>query len=222
MSIDRRSLLKAMALTAIALPRVVHGRRPNAAPADVSPSSMLALVPPGPVGKRFARGVSAAGGRAAVVIRVDTLTTDLLGSILKAREHASPRLLGLLDDAVAAPLLSLLRGTGVAMPWLAQHEVQPTGSIRHQVLAAIPSAAADCARRLSEESTAAGAGTSASGAWPGGRRELDWAMALGGMLAVTDRAPPPAMPGVRGGEGGVAGHFVSFLVDGGEGECGHG
>lgn len=226
MSLDRRTLLKGMALGSLGAPWLA------------SPLAALAGTPPGPgaspsaalavIGSRggdaFVLGARAALGPALQVRRADPALA-ILRQLEEAWGAGRPlRVLGLLDDATAAPLLDLARSAGGRIPWLGQHRVQ-SGHSRHRLLT---SRRADgCAPMLGKQLDDCGAGFTIiedradtarpafrrSGPDRGNARPGQWAAGIGWLLArmgapLGDQPPPlPSGPAIRHGS------FVSFLIE---------
>lgn len=195
MTISRRTVLMGLAWGGLAAP-VLAGAIPafaSAAPVGAGPT--LVLVPAGGGGSGFVHGVRAAAGDASLLVREAQGDLSFLREfegLLRAANR--PRIIGLLDDGVATPLLDVARGVGVRMPWLGQHSAGPNG-VLHRCQAAADGS--ECARRLADADARHGE------AWAGPLGYL-----LGG-LGLPARIDSPSLlpPGSS-----LSGSFVSFLI----------
>lgn len=132
MSLTRRSIMQGIAWTSIAVPLAGRGVPVSAfAPSERMPVPTLGLVPAALRDGDFVHGLRAAAGPGLRIVEVD----DSLGALremVKAMEsRRAVRVAGLLDDAIATPLLDMARSTGARMHWLGQHVSATDGSCRH-------------------------------------------------------------------------------------------
>lgn len=226
--IDRRSVIKGMALCGVAAPllhaippALANGGDPRETPAALP---TWALVPEGGADSPFLQGVRA--GVPAAALQVSSASSELafvLGFERRLRQGPPIRVIGLLDDAVATLLLDVARGAGARLPWLGQHSAE-AGQSRHRLWTT--GTAAGCARQLGGHLHACGAGflleeecpdvapplrrlaePNRSDAYPD-----QWAVGIGCLLASAgqrDSAAPPLLP--RTGAP-MAGSWVSFLI----------
>ena len=225
---DRRSIIKGMALCGLAapllgtIPQVLARGSDPGEPTAALPT--WALVPEGEGAAPFLQGVHA--GAPASALQVSPASGELaflLGFERRLRQGPPLRVIGLLDDAVATPLLDAARGAGARLPWLGQHSAE-AGQSRHRLWTT--GTAAGCARQLGRHLQACGAGFVLDEECPDGNpavRQLagpdrsdahadQWAVGLGCLLASMgqrDATLPPVRP--RTGAP-VAGSFVSFLI----------
>lgn len=211
MSIERRSVLKGMALGGLAGLTLGRAGLASAGPVAGSPAgkSLLMLVSGADAEAAFAAGVQAnPAGRGASLLRTDSGMEFL--SELQQRLHSArgERIIGLVDDASGTLILSLARSAGARLHWSGQH-VTEDGQSRHRV--SVSSGANACLGQfaaltegcsqpsaLSEQILAAGP---------------QWAPALAFALASPEpgrrylRAAPPANTSVPNG------HYVSFSIE---------
>lgn len=226
MNIERRSLLKGLALGGIAgaamgasslsLGKAILGGRAQALPT-------LVLVK-GDAGAAFLEGVR----HSPMARHADALNSDLgldfILALQRRLDSGQPqRIIGLVDDASAALVLDLARSSGARIHWLGQHSVGAAGS-RHQVLSAERAHA--CALQLGRQLQACGGGFDLTAQRQQGQRSLNlaaaprggdasaqWAASLGHSLAGlggTDIAPAPR---IAQRHPALAGHFVSFSIE---------
>lgn len=227
MSLDRRTVLKGMALGSVAAPLL---GRPLPALAGrmagfTGMSGLPALAVVGAAGgEAFAHGAGA-WLDASLQVRHATREFAFLRELDETWRNGRPvRVFGLLDDASAAPLLDLARSAGASMPWLGQHRVQ-AGRSRHRLLTT--AMAEGCARQLGRQLEDCGAGFTitedrqdsllpvfqAEASARSVRHPDQWAAGIGWLLArMGTRAPAPA-PLLPPGRVLQPGSFVSFLIE---------
>ena len=227
MSVDRRFVLKGMALGSLAgltmgaaLPSLaaVH-----AAPGAQAGRPVLALVGQGARDSAFVQGAQAAG-RSVQVQAVDTSLGFLLELENQLRSGQSMHIIGLLDDASAALVIDLARSAGARMNWIGQH-VAEAGQSRHHLLNT--RLTQGCSRQLSRQLHTCGAGftlteerrNSAAPArqLAGPARSTEhseqWAASVGyllGSLGVRSAAMAPLVSASRTP---LTGSFVSFSIE---------
>jgi hypothetical protein len=226
---DRRSIIKGMALCGLAAPLLgtipqvlAGGSDPGETPAALP---TWALVPGDGTASPFLQGVRA--GTPASALQVSPASGEvafLLGFERRLRQGPPLRVIGLLEDAVATPLLDAARGAGTRLPWLGQHTAE-AGRTRHRLWTT--AMATGCARQLGRHLQACGAdfvldeecadGNPAVRQLAGpGRSDAhpdQWAAGIGCLLASMgqrDAALPPLRRPRTGAP--LAGSFVSFLI----------
>lgn len=228
MNVERRSLLKGMALGGLAgvamsssglsLANSMLGR-----PVPAQAAS-LALVSAEVAGSAFVQGLQASA--AAPQVQVMPAGHDLavlLGLQQRFASGQPQRLIGLMDDASAALIIDLARSAGARVQWLGQHSAAG-GHSRHRLLSA--QTAHGCALQLGHQLNSCGHGfdlheqrlhspTPTLQLATGSRRHAghdQWAATLGYALAAlgstdTGQAPLAAnLPGV------LTGTYVSFSI----------
>lgn len=195
MTISRRTILKGLAWGQVAAPVLASGLPVLASAAtDVSTApATLVLVPAGAGGNAFEQGIRAAVDGAPLVVweaRTDLAFLREVEAVLCLGARA--RVIGLLDDAVATPLLDVARGAGVGLSWLGHHSVGHQDA-RHRCQ---PTAGTEvCARLL------------AAGGEP-----IDWASKLGYLLAAPGASDPACLPSPSRASESLSGSFVTFLM----------
>lgn len=228
MSLDRRTVLKGMAIGGIAapmlgaaLPALANGMTGAASATDVP---VLAVVGTSS-GAAFAQGAHAGLGSLLQVRQAGSDLVRLLRELEKMWHGDRPmRIVGLLDDASSAPLLDVARSAGTRIAWLGQHSVQAGGS-RHRLLTTdrVEGGARELARQLRD----CGAGFSltedrqhsltpvfqAEALACGSADPGQWAAAVGWLLARTDAQAPAPAPLPHSGRAPHPGSFVSFLIE---------
>ncbi|SDK91583.1 hypothetical protein SAMN05216189_10585 [Pseudomonas delhiensis] len=226
MNLERRSLLKGMALGSLAGmtlggPGLALARNIGGAAAT---QPALVLVAPAVVGSAFLQGIAASpAGAHAEVLRSDA-SLAFVRELQRRLETGRPqRIVGLLDDASAALVVDLARSAGARVQWLGEHSADARAS-RHRLITA--DAAHGHALQLGLQLDACGAGFDLREQCPLGSRQPlrlgaatrsagsaeQWATTLGyGLAALGEREPAPA-PLVAGHPSPLAGHFVSFSI----------
>ncbi|MNZ16326.1 hypothetical protein D3C78_332990 [compost metagenome] len=228
MNVERRSLLKGMALGGLA--GVAMGSSGMAiANAFVAPSSRLpatlVLVNGAVAGSAFLQAINASpAGRLAEVQRTDLGLDFFLALEQRLKSGKPQRVIGLLDDASAALVIDLARSSGARVQWLGQHTASAAGS-QHRLLSS--EAAHGCALQLGLQLNACGAGFNlteqrllghqpplqlAAGARNGAGSE-QWAATLGHTLAMlgSDAGTQPPLAVSRLSP--LTGTFVSFSIE---------
>ncbi|BAQ76834.1 PchX [Pseudomonas sp. Os17] len=228
MNIERRALLKGMALGGLASVAVT-GPGLSLANGVLGPSAgrrlpTLALVSPAVADSAFVQGINASSvARQVSVQRWEASLASIQALQQRLGSGQRQRIIGLLDDASAALVLDQARSAGARVQWLGQHHSDARTS-RHQLLGT--TAAHGCALQLGLQLNACGAGFSlseqrllAQPAFQAGARARDprsaeqWAATLGyslaelasGRLGQAPLASPRAVP--------LSGHFVSFSIE---------
>ncbi|CAD5108579.1 hypothetical protein [Zestomonas carbonaria] len=229
MNVERRSLLKGLALGGLA-GAALGGSGLAVANAVVGGPSLpeqpiLALVNGETAESAFLLGIGASPvARQVEVLRADAGLDFLLGLEKRLRGGRPQRLIGLLDDASAALVLDLARSAGARVQWLGQHGVGATAS-RHRLLGA--ESANGCAPHLGRHLNACGAGFDLSAQrFHGGQAPLrlaaparstaasgQWAATLGFTLATLGRIDTARAPLASDQRAPLTGHFVSFSIE---------
>ncbi|MFQ6575901.1 hypothetical protein [Pseudomonas sp. UM16] len=227
-TVERRSLLKGMALGGLAgvaisssglsLANTVLGRSAQ----GLAPT--LAVVSADVAGSAFVHGLQASPFNPRVQVMPANLELEvLLGLQQRLAGGQHQRLIGLLDDASAALIVDLARSAGARVQWLGQHSANP-GRCAHRLLSA--QAAHGCALQLSQQLHACGQDfslheqrlhsraptlqlTTASRA-PG---DDQWAATLGYALAVLGSSDTGRAPLIARRPAALTGTYVSFLIE---------
>ncbi|AIL62310.1 hypothetical protein [Pseudomonas alkylphenolica] len=226
MSMNRRFVLKGMALSSIAGMAMAGPLRALAAGESPAPSAavrpVLALVSAGAAESVFLRGAQAAAGSQLQVQRFDHDLGRLLGFERQLRSGQPMRVIGLLDDATATLVLDMARSAGARVQWLGQHS-SVAGVTHHRLLSS--DLADGCSRRLGRQLHACGAGFHIADERQGslaaprqlsapsrsGEHTSEWASAVGYLLASLGEQP--AMPAPAPVSTGLTGSFVSFSIE---------
>lgn len=227
MSVDRRSVLKGMALGSLAgwsmgaaLPSMAGL---HAAPGTDARPPLLALVGRGAQDSAFVQGVRATGSQPGLQ-QVDTSLGCMLDLESQLRSGQPVHLVGLLDDASATLVLDLARSAGARVNWIGQHVVG-TGHSRHRLLNT--NLTEGCSRQLSRQLHACGAGFTlneerqSSAAPPrqlaGPARSTahaeQWAASVGYLLGSLGVRRPGMAPLVSTSRTPLTGSFVSFSIE---------
>ncbi len=227
MSMKRRTLLKGMALGGLAAPLLASPLTvlANATFAPVAGMKRPTLVLVDSAAETtFVHGARAAAGSALQILFADRSLAFVRELEHRLRDKRPVRMIGLLKNADAAPLLDVIRAAGLGIPWLGQHSANAQHS-RHRLLTT--SKTAGCASQLGRQLEECGAGFSISEDRPDqpapalkadvGARSADfpdqWATSVGWLLAATRTqaaGAAPLLPSVRTP---LVGSFVSFLVE---------
>lgn len=227
MSLDRRTLIKAMlwggAVSPLAVRRMAWAG-PVVRAAACAQAPLLVLLPGDGAGVLFLQGVLAAAGSTAVDWRVGASPEAILRELVDRSGRGGPlRVVGLLEDAAAAPVLSVARSLGLATPWLGQHSLDSGGGSRHQVLTTacgagrgaqlarmLEACGADFAVRLECQDSQVHAWQGDRPA-PGRSRAGQWLAGLGWLLASPCAEPPPPRRVPRTVP--ATGAFASFVME---------
>ena len=228
MTIDRRSIIKGMALCGVAGP-ILGGARPVHAaagmPAQVAARTTLVLVSAGAADSAFVRGARA--GTHAPVLQVRQASHDLafvLDLEKQLRDSPSMHVIGLLDDALATPLLDLARSAGARVPWLGHHTAD-AGMSRHRLLTT--RLTEGCAHQFGRHLKACGAGftlveerqdnATAARRLAGYSRSRvhadQWASSVGYLLASRAAHEVESASLLPAGSASLLGSFVSFSIE---------
>jgi hypothetical protein len=225
MTIDRRSLIKDMALLGIASP-FLGGALPALATAGLPAPALSTsiLVSAGATDSAFVQGARAGiGAPMGQVCQASHELAFMQDFEQRLHRDQAVRIIGLLDDALATPLLALARSAGASVPWLGQHTAT-AGLSRHRVLTA--GMADGCVGHLHRQLLACGTGFTLNEERHGcavpapqlagvsrSREHLDqWAVAIGFLLASMGRGNPGAPPVFAAGTEPLIGSFVSFSI----------
>lgn len=227
MSVDRRFVLKGMALGSLAgltmgayLPSLAAT---HAAAGGNAARPVLALVSQGGRESAFVQGARAAG-TALQVQQVDSSLGLMLSLEQQLRSGKPMHVMGLLDDASAALVIDLARSAGARVNWIGQH-VAAAGQSRHHLLNT--RLTEGCSRQLSRQLHACGAGFTLneerqSSAAParqlaGPARSAEhadqWAASLGYLLSSLGVRRPSMAPLVAASRLPLTGSFVSFSIE---------
>lgn len=227
MTIDRRSLIKGMALFGVAGPFLGSALPALAAaglPAPALSTPTLVLVSSAAADSTFVHGVRAGIGTSMAQVRQASHELPfLLDFEQQLRHRQSARVIGLLDDALATPLLALARSAGASVPWLGQHTATARLS-RHRLLTA--GMANGCAGHLHRHLLACGTGFTLdeerqdsvvvvhqlAGPSRSGEHFDQWAAAIGFLLASLATGNPGSAPLLPAGKVPLIGSFVSFSI----------
>nr|AAM92192.1 PcuX [Pseudomonas mendocina] len=225
MNIERRTLLKGMALGGLAgaamgafglaMTKAMLG-------GQAQPLPTLVLVDGEAAGAAFLAGVgSSPAASKAEVQRTDLGLDFVLGLEKRLRSGQQQRIIGLVDDASAALILDLARSSGARVQWLGQHSAA-AGSSRHRLLSA--DSAQGCSLRLGQQLHACGGGFSLSEQHPLGGQPLNlagaarsggsaqWAASIGHDLASLGGDDSSAAPRIANHYPALTGQFVSFSI----------
>lgn len=225
MNVQRRSLLKGMALGGFA-GLTLGSPLSFAAGAGAASAAHppLVLVSEAAVGSAFLQGIDAsAAGKPLEVQRTD-LGLEFVGAVGQRLRSARPtRIIGLVDDASATLIVDLARSAGARLQWLGQHAVE-AGQSRHRLLSS--EATHGCALQLGQHLKACGAGfrlseqrvqsgqTTLELAMPGqSRASGQWAASLGFVLASLGRFDGATAPKLAATSAPAIGNFVSFSIE---------
>ena len=229
MNIERRLLLKGMALSSLAgmvvsssgltMANTVLGAQARPA------LPTLALVSGEVAESAFLQGINASPAAKQVKIQRSDLSLDFILSLEKRLRSGQPqRIIGLVDDASAALIIDLARSAGARVQWLGQHRATANAS-HHRLLSA--EAASDCAPQLGLNLNACGTGFSlieqrihghqaplqASAAPRNNAGSEQWAATLGYTLAALGTANVGQAPLVASRPSPLTGNFVSFSIE---------
>ncbi|MCK0509660.1 hypothetical protein [Aromatoleum buckelii] len=229
MSVNRRFVLKSMALGSIAGVTMGSAVRALAA-GTAAPSAtaaarpVLALANEGAAQSIFLYGALAAGGPRLQVQRVGCDPGFMLDFERQLRSRQPMRVIGLLDDASAALLVDIARSGGARMQWLGQHTVEAAFS-RHHLLDT--DSAEGCSQQFSRQLQACGAGFSLneerqngpigprrmSGPSRSAGQSAQWASSIGYLLASLGTRTTLTAPLAPVASTPITGSFVSFSIE---------
>jgi len=225
MTFDRRSMLKGMALLGVASPFLGSALPALAAaglPAPALPTSILLSA--GAADSAFVQGAHASIGASAVSVFQASIELDFMQDFEQQLHRGqAQRVIGLLDDALATPLLAVARSAGARVSWLGQHTAT-AGLSRHRVLTA--DMADGCVGQLHRQLLACGAGFTLNeerhdnrviapqlyGPSRSPEYRDQWAAAIGFLLASLVSGKPGTPPLFPAGRGSPIGSFVSFAI----------
>lgn len=210
MSIERRSVLKGLALgsAALALSQAgLAGAAQTAAAGTRKP--VLVLLSDVDAQTAFMDGIKANPGVSQVSLLSTNHDLDFIAAFQKRLSTSKgERIIGLVDDASGMLLLDLARSAGAKVHWNGQH-VTHKGVSRHRVSATDHSA--NCIQQFAEFAGHCSRPSAMTEQTLSASR--DWASSLGFALASPDpsrrylRTTPPTSSNV------VDGHFVSFSIE---------
>ncbi len=210
MSIERRSVLKGLALggAALALSQAGLGYAAQAT-AGSSRQPVMVLVSGSDGQAAFVEGIKANPSVAQVTVLQADHGMDFI-SVFQQRLSSTQgeRIIGLVDDASAMLLLELARSAGAKLHWTGQHVTQG-GVSRHRVSST--SQSANCITQFAEHAHSCSRPTAMTEQRLSASRH--WASSLGFALASPEpnrrylrTTPPTHTPAVDG-------HFVSFSIE---------
>jgi len=228
MNIERRSVLKGMALgslagvamgsSGLAMAKVMTGGQAQAVPT-------LALVNTAVARSAFLEGINASPvSRQVEVQRTDLSLDFILGLEKRLRSGQPQRIIGLVDDATAALIVDLARSSGARVQWLGHHNAAAMAS-QHRLLSA--DVAHGCALQLGVQLNACGTGFAlteqrlparqptlrlASAAQNAVGSE-QWAATLGYTLATLGMRSDAQPPLIASRQSPLTGNFVSFSIE---------
>ncbi|NMG53805.1 hypothetical protein [Aromatoleum aromaticum] len=229
MSVNRRFVLKSMALSSIA--GVTMGSAVRAFAAATAGSSataaarpVVALANEGAAESIFLYGALAASDTRLQVQRVGRDPGFVLDFERQLRSRQPMRLIGLLDDASAALVVDMARSGGARVQWLGQH-IAEAGFSRHHLLNT--DSAEGCSQQFSRELQACGAGFSLneerqngpivprrmSGPSRGTGQSAQWASSIGYLLASLGTRMTLTAPLAPTASAPITGSFVSFSIE---------
>jgi uncharacterized protein with beta-barrel porin domain len=229
MSVDRRSVLKGMALGSVAGPFMI-GSLPAwagvaGASAQRAPGPIVTLVSPGAADSAFVQGARAAVvGSPLHVRQVSGEVGELLEFERQLLRGQLKHVVGLLDDASATLVIDLARSAGARVHGLGLHTAE-AGVSRHRLLNT--DMAEGCVRELSRQLHACGAGftlneerqnsTAAARRLAGPPRSSahsdQWAASIGYLLGSLGTRRLAMAPLVPVSKTPLTGSFVSFSIE---------
>jgi hypothetical protein len=184
----------------------------------------LALVPPGFADSAFVQGARASMDQSSLLVQqISSELTFLLDFEQQWLSGQHSRVIGLLDDATATPLLDLARSAGARMLWLGHHTSGSAWS-RHRLLTT--RLGDGCARQLGRQLQACGAGFTLdverqgaavarqmTGPSRNGDNPSQWAASIGYLLGSLGNRHAGKVQPLPPGRAPLTGSFVSFLID---------
>lgn len=224
MSVNRRFVLKGMALSGIAGATAGVWKTAFAAisPSAVTSTPLLVLTSGGPAEGAFLRGAMAACSSRLQLQRVDLDPNFMLDFERMLRNGKRRRIIGILDDAPAAPLIDMVRSGGARLQWLAQHTVDKS-TTRHRLLSsdhegmtaqqfslALQADGASIQQKHTNQcgiacrQIVAQAGTHA--------QRTSWLSSVGYLLALPNTAQSLSAPAAPTANTPISGSFVSFSI----------
>ncbi|WP_449429904.1 hypothetical protein [Pseudomonas putida] len=229
MNIERRLLLKGLALSSlagVAMSSSSLSMAHSVLGAQARPAlPTLALVSNEVADSVFLQGISASPAGKQVEVQRTGLGLDfVLGFEERLRSGNAQRIIGLVDDASAALLIDLARSAGARVQWLGQHRATHNAS-QHRLLSA--EAASGCASQLGLSLNACGTGFSLTEHRVHGlqaplqvsapaRNSVgsdQWAATLGYTLAALGSYSDGQAPLVTRRASPLTGNFVSFSIE---------
>jgi len=228
MSVNRRSILKGMALGSLAGPFMGGSLQALAggadAPAHSATRPSLALISSWDAGAAFVQGARAAVVSPLQVHQAGPELGYLLDFERQLRRGQPMHVIGLLDDGAAVLVLDLARSAGARVHWLGQHTAE-AGLSRHRLLNT--GAAEDGIRQLSRQLHACGAGftlieecrhgtaSARQSASPprSDERSNQWAASIGYLLGSPGTGRLIMAPLVPASRTPLIGSFVSFSIE---------
>lgn len=227
MNVDRRSVLKGMALGSLA-GLTMGATLPSLGGVQATPGMgadrpVLALVGQGTQHSAFVQGARVANSQLQLQ-PLDNRLDVMLGLESQLRSSQPMRVMGLLDDASASLVIDLARSAGARVNWIGQHMAE-AGQSRHYLLNT--GMAEGCARQLSRQLHACGAGFTLNEERQGSAapsRQLagparntghpeQWAASIGYLLASLGGRRPAMAPLVTASRTPLTGSFVSFSIE---------
>ena len=229
MNVERRALLKGMALSGLATAAISSSglAMANGVLGSKARQALptLALVSGEVAGSAFLQGINASpAGKQVKVQRTDLNLDFIAGLQQRLSSGQAQRIIGLVDDASGALIIDLARSAGARVQWLGQHHATANAS-RHHLLSA--EAASGCAPQLGLNLNACGTGFSlseyrlhgqqarlhASAAARNNAGSEQWAATLGFTLAALGSNNLDQAPLVASRASPLTGNFVSFSIE---------
>ena len=210
MTIERRSVLKGMAVGSAALALSQAGLTLAAQTASVSSRKpVVVLTSAADAQTAFVDGVKANPGAAQVTLLQADHGMDFIAAFQQRLSSSKDeRFIGLVDDASGMLLLDLARSAGARVHWTGQHVTQ-NGVSRHRVSTTDNSA--NCIKQFAEFAQSCSRPTAMTEQTLSASRH--WTSSLGFALASPEpnrrylRTTPPTHTRA------VDGHFVSFSIE---------
>jgi len=226
MAMNRRFVLKSMALGSIAGLTLGGSLRPLAAAAAMPVATgapVLALVDGSTAASMFLHGVLTGGGNRARIQRVNHDLDFVLNFERQLRSGQPQRIIGLLDDAAATLIVDMARSAGALVPWLGQHSAE-AGFSRHRLVTT--PGVENCSQEFGRQLYGCGGGFSLNMEQCNGKeirriaassqdssRAGQWAASIGYLLATLDNPKVLPAPGALPVNQPVTGCFVSFAIE---------
>lgn len=224
MNVNRRFLLKGMALSGIAGATAGSWGTALAAASATKLSGpageVLALTSEGVAGSAFLYGAIAASGSKLQGQEVERSTDFMLDLERLLSSGQATHIVGLLDDAAATLVVDMARSAGARVQWLGQHNAE-AGMTRHHLLNT--DVAEPCLQQLSQELQSCGAfslneerhsgiASRRLAAAPASSQSSQWATSIGFLLASMGSSTALSAPASPTASMPVSGSFVSFSI----------
>lgn len=225
MTVDRRCVLKGMALGSLAVPSMSSPLLALAGETGAPVQSMTrptqVLIDSGAAGAAFAQGARAVDDSSLPVHQAGRELGYLLDFERRLRRGQPLHVIGLLDDATAVLILDLARSAGAHMHWLGQH-IADAGLSHHRLLNT--NMTEGRVRQLSRQLHACGAGFTLTEERAAPARKLtnlrhsgdrsdQWAISIGYLLASLGTYHLARIPAASASSMPLSGSFVSFSIE---------